>query len=335
MRQASILSLALVLTAALVSSGSNRLAPPAAGLAGRITEYELPTSDSYPHDPAVDPQGRVWYTAMSANLIGLFDPATETFKEFPVPTRNARPHGLVSDEKGNIWFTENAVGRIGQLDPCTGRIREYVAPTAKDPHTPVFGPGGWLWFTAQRSNLIVRFNPRNYSMTEYRVPTPDARPYGIVAASDGRLWFCELAGGKIASLDPESGKVSEYATPTPDSGPRRLAADDTFLWITEYRAGRLARFNYRTEEWKEWLSPSGAESRPYGIAIAASGAVWYNESGANKMVRFDPEKETFETFPLPSPQSVIRHMVRAPDGVLWLAVSAPGGSGNNQIARID
>ena len=53
------------------------------------------------------------------------------------------------------------------------------------------------------------------------------------------------------------------------------------------------------------------------------------------MVRFDPESETFETFPMPSAQSVVRHMVRAPDGALWLAVSAPGGSGNNQIARID
>ena len=77
------------------------------------------------------------------------------------------------------------------------------------------------------------------------------------------------------------------------------------------------------------------DSRPYGIAIARSGAVWYNEAAANRMVRFDPTMETFETFPMPSPNSIVRHIARAPDGVLWLAVSGPRGHGNNQLARID
>ena len=53
------------------------------------------------------------------------------------------------------------------------------------------------------------------------------------------------------------------------------------------------------------------------------------------MVRFDPKSESFETFPMPSPKSVVRHMVRDGNGTLWLAVSGPSGTDNNQIARID
>src|SRR3989338_11584455 len=109
-------------------------------LTGRITEYVVPTPEALPHDPAVDPQGRVWYTGQRANLIGMFDPASETFREFPVPTPDSGPHGLTSDAAGTIWFTENTVGKMGRLDPRTGKFREFKAPTAKDPHTPVFGP---------------------------------------------------------------------------------------------------------------------------------------------------------------------------------------------------
>jgi virginiamycin B lyase len=318
----------LTLGLALASGASSRLA-------GHITEFPLPTPDAYPHDAAVDPQDQVWYTARRANSIGRFDPATRTFKEFPLRTRNAGPQGLISDAEGIIWFTENARGRIGRLDPGTGRIREYVAPSARDPHTPVFGPDGRLWFTAPGSNRVVRFDVKKYGMKVYRLPTPEARPTGIVAAADGRLWFCELGAGKLGSLEPESGEIVEYATPTPDSGPQRLAADDAYLWVTLNSAGKLARFNYRTHEWREWSSPSGPEARPFGIALARSGAVWYNEAGADKMVRFDPTTETFETFPMPSPASVVRNLARDSKGTLWLAVSGPNGAGNNQLARID
>jgi streptogramin lyase len=304
-------------------------------LAGRITEYPLPTPGSNPHQAAVDPQGRVWYTGVNANAIGRFDPETETFREFPLRTRDAGPHGLTSDARGRIWFTHNHRSRIGRRDPETGRIREYVAPGVRDPHTLVFGADGRLWFTAQHSNKVVRFNVRNFNMKVRTAPTPEAQPYDIVPGPDGNMWFCELAAGRIASIEPQTGTFAEYPTPTPNSGPRRLAADGDSIWVTLNYAGKLARFNVRTKEWKEWPSPSGPDSRPYGIAIARSGAVWYNEAAADKMVRFDPVTEEFETFPMPSPDSVVRHITRDANGTLWLTVGDLRAAGNNQLARID
>ena len=48
----------------------------------------------------------------------------------------------------------------------------------------------------------------------------------------------------------------------------------------------------RDRRGKEWPSPSGPQSQPYGI-VFAKGAVWYNELFAkpNTIVRFDPETE--------------------------------------------
>src|SRR5579862_5143496 len=70
-----------------------------------IKEYDVPTPQSRPHDPAVGPDGALWYTGQKANKIGRLDPNTHQFKEFPLKTPDSGPHGLVADDKGNIWFT--------------------------------------------------------------------------------------------------------------------------------------------------------------------------------------------------------------------------------------
>jgi virginiamycin B lyase len=47
-------------------------------------------------------------------------------------------------------------------------------------------------------------------------------------------------------------------------------------------------------------------------------------------VRFDPSTEKFQTWPIPSGGGVVRHMVAAPDGSLWLACSEV-----DTIARVE
>src|SRR5216110_3943525 len=70
-----------------------------------IKEFDVPTPKSRPHDPAVAPDGSLWYTGQSANKLGRLDPKTGEFKEFPLKTPASGPHGLVADKDGNIWFT--------------------------------------------------------------------------------------------------------------------------------------------------------------------------------------------------------------------------------------
>ena len=94
----------------------------------QIKEYEVPTPRSRPHDPALAPDGSLWYTGQATNKLGRLDPKTGEFKEYPLKTPNSGPHGLVADNDGNIWFTAISGGYIGKLDPKTGAIAEFRAP---------------------------------------------------------------------------------------------------------------------------------------------------------------------------------------------------------------
>jgi virginiamycin B lyase len=301
-------------------------------LKGAIRSWDLPVAGALPHDPAVDSKGNVWFTLQETGHIARFNPDTHEWKLYKVPTPDSGPHGLVSDALGDIWFTENYAGKIGRLDPKSGAIKEYEAPTAKDPHTPVFGPDGALWFTAQDSNLIGRLDIATGRMQEYGLPTQDAHPYGIVAADDGALWFCELTGHKLGRVDPTGGGITEYAPPESGVDPRRLVAVSGAIYFTDFGGGRLGRLTLADKKFKFWNSPSGSDSEPYGIATDSMGKIWYEESAsaANKLVRFDPAVEIFRTYPMPAANSSVRNIARDAKGRLWMPLSLA-----NKIAVVE
>jgi virginiamycin B lyase len=95
-----------------------------------IKEFEVPTPNSGPHDPALAPDGSLWYTGQAVNKLGRLDTATGQFKEFLLKSPDSGPHGLVADKDGNIWFTAISDGYIGELDPKTGEIAEYRPATS-------------------------------------------------------------------------------------------------------------------------------------------------------------------------------------------------------------
>jgi len=298
-----------------------------------IKEYDVPTPQSRPHDPAVAPDGSLWWTGQLANKLGRLDATTGQMKEYNLKTPDSGPHGLAADKDGNIWFTGNFAGYIGKLDPKAGQVTEFKMPDAraKDPHTPVFDQHGILWFTVQDSNFVGRLDPETGKIDLKEVPTSHAVPYGIVVSSTGVPWFCEFGTNQLASVDPKTMAITEHRLPK-GARPRRLAiTKDDVIYYSDYGRGYLGRFDTNTRKQQEWLSPGGPESRPYGIAITPDGMVWYSESGVepNTLVRFDPKTHQFAERPIPSGGGVVRNMAATSDGRIYLACS-----GVNKVAVV-
>jgi virginiamycin B lyase len=203
---------------------------------------------------------------------------------------------------------------------------------ARDPHTPLFAPTGLLWFTLQNANMVGRLNPQTGEIKLVTMPTPGARPYGMVMNSKGVPFIVDFGVNKVASLDPATMAIREYRLPNAASRPRRIAitSDDT-IWYSDYSRGYLGRLNPITGEVKEWASPGGPSSQPYGIT-ALNGIIWYSESAVrpNTLVRFDPKTEKFQTWIIPSGGGVVRNMMPDARGNLVLACS-----GVNRVALVE
>ncbi len=309
-----------------VATGAETPAPPEiegalAAAAPTVVEYEVPTRGAFPHDPATDGSGRVYFTEMTSDKLGRFDPSTGSFAEFKVPTANAGPHGIVVQPDGIVVFTEVCANKIGRFDPARETFHEYPTGEATSPHTLALTPDGAVFFTAPGADAIGRLDPAAGSVATFGVPTPNAVPYGIKLGPDHALYFTEFGSNKIGRFDPASDRMQEFATPTASSAPRRLWFTGSALYFTEYAAGQLGRLDIRDRSIREWRSPGGAGSRPYGIAIDRKGIVWYEEVATGTMIRFDPASETFSGLALLSPGAVVRNMDLAPDGRIWMALS--------------
>lgn len=318
----SIVGLALAVG---VASRSSVRVSAAADLPVKIREWDVPTKGAHPHDPAVAPDGSLWFTEQMVSKLGRLDPATGNFKEYPLKGDNDGPHGLVADRDGNIWYTGNFAAHIGKLDPRSGEVTQYKMPNekAEDPHTAVFDAQGTLWFTVQVGNMVGRLDPKTGKVELKPAPTKDARPYGIQINSQGVPFFCEFGVNKMAKIDPKTMQITEYPL-AEGVRPRRLAiAADDNVYFTDYQGGRLGRLDPVSGTAKMWPSPGGAGSNPYGIAITPDGMVWYSESGVtpNTLIRFNPKTEEFASTKIPSGGGTVRNMAATSDGRVYLACS--------------
>src|SRR5256886_6998302 len=127
-RDHTILSSTILGLALGVSLASQGAAPGAevSELKVTIREWDVPTKGAHPHDPAVGPDGALWFTEQMSNKLGRLDPASGTFKEYSlVAGKNSGPHGLVADKDGNIWYTANFGGLNGNNELQARKVREY------------------------------------------------------------------------------------------------------------------------------------------------------------------------------------------------------------------
>jgi virginiamycin B lyase len=320
-----VLSSVIACLALSTTLASHSSAPAVIDLKVKIREWTVPTKGAHPHDPAVAPDGSLWFTEQMVSKLGRLDPATGNFKEYPLKGENDGPHGLVADREGNIWYTGNFAAHIGKLNPRSGEVTQYKMPDAKaeDPHTPVFDAQGMLWFTVQVGNMVGRLDPKTGKIELKLAPTKDARPYGIQINSKGIPFFCEFGTNKLAKIDPHTLQITEYPL-AEGVRPRRLAiAADDQVYFTDYEGGNLGRLDPVSGTAKMWPSPGGTGSNPYGITITSDGMVWYSESGVtpNTVVRFNPKTLEFARANIPSGGGTVRNMAATPDGRIYLACS--------------
>lgn len=137
---------------------------------GALTEFSVPTADSFLGDIVTGPDGNLWFTESQGSdlvpaggRIGRITPAGDIV-EFPLPTLASVPVGIANGADGNLWFTEHNANQVGRITP-SGAVKEYMLPNA------------------------------------------NSGPLGITAGSDGNIWFTEDKAGKIGKLEPAAAPI--------------------------------------------------------------------------------------------------------------------------------
>ena len=288
----------------------------------KIKEWNV-TFGGRSRDPFAERADSVWFVGQGGNYLARLDPITGKITRIPLDDEPG-PHNLIVGSDGIVWYSGNLAGYIGRYDPHTGRLEKIAMPDnkAEDPHTLVFDASEkHIWFTAQWGNFVGRLTVTSRQVDLIPVPTPGARPYGIIVAPNGVPWVALLGTDKLASVDPRTLNLSEHRI-APGARPRRVGATgDGRIYYTDYRRGYLGRLDPATNKLDEWALPAGSGSAPYGMAVDRQGRVWAVETGPspNTLVGFDPALNTIVSItPIPSGAGSVRHMhYHAATGTVW------------------
>jgi virginiamycin B lyase len=220
---------------------------------GNFTAVDIPTVGSFPFRLITDEQGRVWFTELLGNRIGIYDPSSSRLREYVVPTNFSGPADLTFDTHGALWFTEAYNRSVAKFNMDDGSFVEYRF-SSLDPAQLVSSPvgiaiaeDGNVWVADHGGNWIVEFNPSSKEVIRYPTHFPPEHVYGIsipnglLIDSQGRVWFSEHGGNSIGYLDPSTQTMVEYPIPT---GPLSTAlwvalAPDGDVWFTEWSANKI------------------------------------------------------------------------------------------------
>ena len=100
---------------------------------------------------------------------------------------------------------------------------------------------------------------------------------------------------------------------------------DGTIWVAEFNAGKMARFDVSTQKFQEYTLP-GPDPSPYSIGFDTEGYLWYNSHKMDVLARFDTKTGKVIEYPLPHSEIAMREFFRDSQGRMWY-----GTNPNNKV----
>jgi streptogramin lyase len=276
--------------------------------------YTLPAmAGNQPIFVEPDASGSIWFTTPNNNLIGEFDPATETFVGQWAVTPGTGPWDLVFAQ-GALWYTERFVSAVGRFDPVAHTHVDFQTPSPNAHPYGIAAGGSRVWFTENnpslariaaldtaRSNLIDEYELQpqpNFSITPHMLSIDDA----------GNVWWSGGWERSIGKLDPARAQagscravlancigVNEYSLPAPpatcaQSHVSGIAAQSgsVRVWLTNSLTGEVGFFDQASGAFTlRQVHDCNAHAHD-GLAVDATGRVWWTEEFRNALNTMSP-----------------------------------------------
>ena len=286
-----------------------------------VKEYPVPRGHGI-HDVWADPapDGPVYFSAQGSGHLGILDPKSGKV-EFVALGRGSSPHGVILDRAGSPYLTDGGQNAIVRVDPKTHAVKVWKLPEDSgytNLNTATFDGKGIHWFTGQ-SGLYGRLDPASGEIKTFDAPKGRG-PYGIHATPDGTVYYASLAGSFVGRINAD-GSTAVLEPPTRRQGARRVWSDSKGnVWVAEWNAGNLSRYEPATGKWSTWQAP-GSEPHVYAVYVDPDDKVWVSEWSEQAMLRFDPATQKWDSFRSSSRIANVRQ-IHGRKGEVWTPESA-------------
>ncbi|MDH4183389.1 MAG: hypothetical protein OEV92_04140 [Nitrospinota bacterium] len=158
---------------------------------------------------------------------------------------------------------------------------------------------------------------------DYALPVKYSAPYAITTDSKGIIWFTEMSNHSVARLDPATGELKEYRLPSAEGLPDPEWDYDPNTKLTTPQSYDVY-----------------SVGNPGAIAVDKNDVIWFVTLLGNSVVRFDPVKEEFTEFMVPSDHAQPYDLAPDADGRVWFVEKNTGKigyvlAGDQRMVEID
>ncbi len=245
-------------------------------------------------------------------------PVELDYETWVVPTLGQRARDPVEAPDGSIWWVGQWLDIVGRIDPETGSMREYPLPAGAKPHSVTPDSDGNMFYLGNKNATIGKLDPSTGDIVEFPMPEPEARdPHTGEFDAAGRFWFTLQQSNRVGRLDPSTGEIILMKLDRPRSRPYGIKIDaDGDAWVACNGGPCLYRFE-RDSMAATRIDLPNQESHVRRLDIADDGVIWYVNSGAGRLGRYDPATGTIREWPSPSGPNSHPYAILIVDGAIW------------------
>ena len=185
---------------------------------------------------------------------------------------------------GTIVTTLDA-GRIVEYDPSNGQWIKNLPTLTPNPHivAGVEDDSQNMWFTEYSVNKLAKLNLNTGVLTEVTIPGGGGPAFP--AWSSGKVWFSLWTIPRMGAYDPVGGGFTFYDFFGAETGGPFFAAPNGDIACGTKGTGYVMVWHHQTGIVDAYPIPTAFPGLKDGLTVAADGAVWITESGANKIAR--------------------------------------------------
>ena len=193
-----------------------------------------------------------------------YDIKNQKWTTVPFPSTmigRANGNSMALSHDGSVWGA--GPGAMRRYDPVTQKWDQFVTPsltqTKKNPggYGVAVAGDGRGWMALQRVNVMARADFKTGEVQEFKIPVADSFPRRMATDNNGDVWVALWQAGKLIKIDQNTSEMTVYDPPTPMNGAYAITMDrkNGYIWFTEHRADKIARFDPKTKEWLELPLP--------------------------------------------------------------------------------
>jgi virginiamycin B lyase len=121
----------------------------------QATQLRPPTANQGARRVWTDSSGRVWVSEWNAGQVGVYDPASNSWREWKLPGANPMTYAVYVDEEDIVWLSDFGGNAMVRFDPSTEQFTVLALPSRNGNVRQILGRDGEVWGAESGADKLI------------------------------------------------------------------------------------------------------------------------------------------------------------------------------------